>query len=180
MWFRFLRLHGRRLRATVRAGAHLFASARREPRAGCARAAGCRDPHLHPAHLQPAHHLASKGARRLVRGPAHHLALPDHSRSFARAHVNPTIIPHVHQPYGRYRICQDIAAQVQTITSGSQTWTTRNGPGRVYFRRPASDFLTSSSSVVTRRFLRCGARPHRPSFAPALASRVACACLLAI
>ena len=109
MWFRVLRFHGRRRRATIRAGAHLFASARREPRAGCARAAGCRDPHLHPAHLQPAHHLASKGARRLARSPASQLALPEPCRSFAGGHAIPIMRPHVHQPYGRYNICKDIA-----------------------------------------------------------------------
>ena len=170
MWFRVLRFHGRRLRPTTRAGAHLFASARREPRAGCARAAGCRDPHLHPAHLQPAHHLASKGARRLARSPASQLALPEPCRSFAGGHAIPIMRPHVHQPYGRYNICKDIAVCLTGTFSGSQTWATRNGPGRVHFRRPASDLSTSSSSVVTRRSAQWRSKPRRPFLARVLAS----------
>ena len=170
MWFRVLRFHGRRRRATIRAGAHLFASARREPRAGCARAAGCRDPHLHPAHLQPAHHLASKGARRLARSPASQLALPEPCRSFAGGHAIPIMRPHVHQPYGRYNICKDIAVCLTGTFSGSQTWATRNGPGRVHFRRPASDLSTPSSLVVTRRSAQWRSKPRRPLLARVLAS----------
>ena len=171
MWFRSLRLDGRRLLATIRAGAHLFASARREPRAGCARAAGCRDPHLRSAHLQPAHHPASKGARRLVRSPASQLALPEPSRSFAGGHAIPIMRPHVHQPYGRCNICQDIAVCLKNryLFSGSRTWATRNGPGRVHFRRPASDLSTSSSSVVTRRSAQWRSKPRRPFSARVLA-----------
>ena len=169
MWFRVLRFHGRRLRATIRAGAHLFASARREPRAGCARAAGCRDPHLHPAHLQPAHHLASKGARRLARSPASQLALPEPCRSFAGGHGIAIMRPHVHQLYGRFNIRHYIAVCLTGTFSGSQTWATRNGPGRVHFRRPASDLSTSSSLVVTRRSAQWRSKPRRPFLARLLA-----------
>ena len=170
MWFRVLRFHGRRLRATIRAGAHLFASARREPRADCVRAAVCRNPHLRSAHLQPAHHLASKGARRLARSPASQLALPEPCRSFAGGHAMPIMRPHVHQPPPRFHICQDIAGTLQTWATGSQTWATRNGPGRVHFRRPASDLSTSSSLVVTRRSAQWRSKPRRPFLARVLAS----------
>ena len=43
-----------------------------------------------------------QGSSRLVRSPGTHLALTEPSRSFARAHANPTMTPHVHQPYGRF------------------------------------------------------------------------------
>ena len=170
MWFRSLRLHGRRLRASNREGGHLCASAPREPRAVRAPAAGCRDPHLRSAHPQPAGHLASNASRRLARSPASQVALPEPSRSFACAHAMPTLRPRVQQEYGRYGICQDFAVQLQIFASGSQTWTTRNGPGRVQFRRPASDLLTSSSLVVTRRSAQWRSNPRRPFFARVLAS----------
>ena len=54
-----------------------------------------------------------------------------------------------------------------------KSWSTRSGGGGPQFRRPGRDCWTSSSSVVRRRSLQCGARPHRPSFAPALASPTA-------
>ena len=164
------RLHGRRLRASNREGGHLFASARREPRAGCAPAAGCPDPHRRSAHPQPAGHLASNGSRRLARSLASQLALPEPARSCARAHATPTMRPHVHQPHGRSTNCQDIAVCLPKVPSGSQTWTTRNGPGRVQFRRPASDLLTSSSLVVTRRSAQWRSNPRRPFLARVLAS----------
>ena len=52
---------------------------------------------------------------------------------------------------------------------GAQTWVTRNGQRRVHFRRPASDFLTSSSSVVTRRSAQWRSDPRRPFLARVLA-----------
>ena len=170
MWFRSLRLDGRSLRASNREGGHLFASAPREPRAGCAPAAGCPHPHLRSAHPQPAHHLPSNGSRRLARSPASQLALPEPSRSFAGAHPTCVMRPHVHQPYGRFANCQDIDVCHRYHRSGSQTWATRNGPGRLHFRRPASDLLTSSSSVVTRRSAQWRSDPRRPFLARVLAS----------
>ena len=169
MWFRSLRLHGRRLRACNREGGHLCASVSREPRAVCAHAAGCRDPHLRSAHPQPAGHLASNRSRRLARSLASQVALPEPSRSFAGGHAMPTMRPHVHQPYGRFSICQAFCDCLSTGPSGSQTWTTRNGPGRVQFRRPASDLLTSSSLVVTRRSAQWRSKPRRPFLARVLA-----------
>ena len=132
MWFRFLRLHGRRLPASIRERAHLFASARREPRAGCARAAGCRDPHLRSAHLQPAHHPASKGARRLARSPASQIALTEPSRSFAGEHAIPIMRPRVQQQYGRCNICHDIAVCLRQVPPRGRK-PGRRGMGQVEF-----------------------------------------------
>jgi len=58
---------------------------------------------------------------------------------------------------------------VYTGQWGTQTWATRNGQRRVHFRRPASDFLTSSSSVVTRRSAQWRPNPRRPFLAHLLA-----------
>ena len=82
----------------------------------------------------------------------------------------PIMRPHVHQPYGRYSICKDIAVCLTGTFSGSQTWATRNGPGRVHFRRPASDLSTPSSLVVTRRSAQWRSKPRRPLLARVLAS----------
>lgn len=84
-------------------------------------------------------------------------------------HLSCVLIPRVQQPYGRSSIMQYPVVCVYTGQWGTQTWATRNGQRRVHFRRPASDFLTSSSSVVTRRSAQWRPNPRRPFLAHLLA-----------
>ena len=50
------------------------------------------------------------------------------------------------------------------------SWSTRNGPGRLFRRRGACYFLATCSSVVRRWSVQWGSSPRRPTLAPALAS----------